>query len=585
MYLNLLNNKYQLFKEFSIKILTFKYILLWTVVALCSVVTGFAQETTKVDIRSGYLEIRPELPDAAIYTRESNAQVYIVHEGVEIWCDQAVVFMKDNFVKALGNVHINQGDTLSLRSRYAEYNGNTQFAFASGEVVLQEPNTTLTTDTLYFDRIKQQAYYRSGGKVVDTASTLTSRVGRYFAQAKKYQFVSQVVLTNPEYVIHTNQLDFYTENGHAYLYGPSTITGEASTVYCERGFYDTRNDVGYFTKNSKIDYDQRTVYGDSIYFDRNQNFASATNNIRVIDTLNNSYVRGHYAEVFRDKDSVFITKRAVAITVKDQDSIYIHADTLQITGKPERRILRGFYDARIYKSDMSGKCDSIYSDESTGITKMIHRPILWHDKSQMVGDTIHLLSNTETEQMDSLKVFYNAFLTQKDSLGYNQVKGDYLIGLFTDNQLDTIRINRNTEVIFYVRNDLEELIGINHSQSSSIELTLVDQEIETIRFINKADGKLYPESLFPENARILRGFEWRGDEQLHSVEDLFKGKEVPVLPKIRGIPLPQLEGTFFNTQNEEEIILHPASELEPKHLIHQLEDIPLEGVLDEEEEE
>ena len=81
MYLNLPNNKYQLFKEFSIKILTFKYILLWTVVALCSVVTGFAQETTKVDIRSGYLEIRPELPDAAIYTRESNAQVYIVHEG------------------------------------------------------------------------------------------------------------------------------------------------------------------------------------------------------------------------------------------------------------------------------------------------------------------------------------------------------------------------------------------------------------------------------------------------------------------------------------------------------------------------
>ena len=126
--------------------------------------------------------------------------------------------MKDNFVKALGNVHINQGDTLSLRSRYAEYNGNTQFAFASGEVVLQEPNTTLTTDTLYFDRIKQQAYYRSGGKVVDTASTLTSRVGRYFAEAKKYQFVSQVVLTNPEYIIHTNQLIFYRKRARLFVW-------------------------------------------------------------------------------------------------------------------------------------------------------------------------------------------------------------------------------------------------------------------------------------------------------------------------------------------------------------------------------
>lgn len=537
----------------------------------------FGQQTTKVDIRSGYLEIRPDLPDAAIYTREASGQVYIVHEGVEMWCDQAVVFMKDNFVKALGNVKINQGDTLTLNSRYAEYNGNTQFAFASGNVVLKESNTTLTTDTIYFDRIKQQAFYRSGGKVVDTASVLTSRVGRYFAETKKYQFISNVVVTNPEYVIHTNQLDFYTESGYAYLYGASTITGETSKVYCERGFYDTRNDVGYFTKNSKIDYDHRTVYGDSIYFDRFKNFASATNNIRVIDTLNNSYVRGHYAEVFRDKDSVYITKRAVAITVKDNDSIYIHADTLRITGKAEHRILKAFYDARIYKSDMSGKCDSIFSDEKSGITKMLRNPVMWSGENQMTGDTIHLLSNAKTEQMDTLKVFYNAFLIQIDSIGFNQVKGDYLIGLFTDNELDTITINRNAEVIFYVRNDKDELVGINHSQASSLEITLEEQEIATVRFINQADGKLYPESQFPENARILRGFHWRGDERLLSVEDLFKGKPIPILPKIQGIPLPKLEETFFDNKKEEEILIHPASELEAKDLMDNPEDIQPEG--------
>ena len=523
-------------------------------------------QTQKVDIQSGYLEIRPDFPEAAIYTREASGQVYIVHEGVEMWCDQAFVYMKDNFVKALGNVRISQGDTITMNSRYAEYNGNTQFAFASGDVVLKEPNTTLTTDTLYFDRIKQQAFYRSGGRVIDTASVLTSRVGRYFAETKKYQFVSNVVVTNPEYIIHTNQLDFYTESGYAYLYGSSTITGETSKVYSERGFYDTRNDTGYFTKNAKIDYDNRTVYGDSLYFDRFKNFASATNNIRVIDTLNNSVVKGHYAEVFRDKDSVFITKRAVAITVRDKDSIYIHADTLRITGKPEHRILKAFYEARIYKSDMSGKADSIYSDEKYGITKMIKKPILWSGENQMTGDTIHLLSNTVTEQLDTLKVFYNAFLIQKDSIGYNQVKGDILIGLFTENELDTININRNAEVIFYTRNDEDELVGINHSKSSSIQITLENQEIITARFINKADGKLYPESQFPENARILRGFEWRGEERLMSVEDLFKGKPIPVLPKIRGIPLPAFEEDFFEDIPEEEIEIHKASELQPKDL-------------------
>ncbi len=414
-------------------------------------------EKTQVTIKSGYWEKKPEFPDAVIYTRDNSGQVYIIHEGVEMWCDQAYVYTKDNFVKAYGDVKIVQGDSISMRSKYGEYNGNTQFAFASGDVFFKDPETTLRTDTLYFDRLKQQAFYRSGGTVRDSASTLTSRVGRYFAETKKYQFLSNVVIKNPEYTINSEQLDFYSESGVAYLYGESTIVSETSTVYCERGYYNTRTDIGYFVKNSRIDYNNRIMYGDSIYFDRNRSFASATNNIKIIDTLNKSIIRGHYAEVFRDNDSLFITKRAVAITIRDNDSIYVHADTLRVTGKPENRILKGYYRARMFKKGLpgeepaSGKCDSIFLNEKKGITKMLSNPVLWSGKNQITGDTIHLLSNTITDKLDTLKVFKNAFLIQKDSAGFNQVKGERLTGLFTNNVLDTVNIIKNTQVIFFFK--------------------------------------------------------------------------------------------------------------------------------------
>ncbi|MFT5513704.1 MAG: lipopolysaccharide export system protein LptA, partial [Bacteroidia bacterium] len=401
----------------------------------------FAQEKQKVDIKSGYLEIKEELPDAVIYTKDNTGQVYIVHEGVEMWCDQAYVYLKDNFVKAYGNVRISQADTVNMTSKYAEYNGNTQFAFASGDVFMKNPQSTLRTDTLYFDRIKQQAYYRSGGTVIDTASTLTSRIGRYYAESKKYQFLSNVKIRNPKYTVNSEQLDFYSETGGAYLYGESTIVSETSTVYCERGYYDTRGDTGYFVKNSRVDYNNRILYGDSIYFDRNRSFASATNNIKILDTVNKSIIRGHYAEVYREKDSVFITKHAVAITLRDKDSIYVHADTLRITGKSENRVLRGYYRARMFKKGLpgedptSGMCDSIFVNQKQGITKLLRDPILWSGESQMTGDTIHILSNSVTEKLDTLKVFNNAFLVQKDLDGYNQVSGERLIGLFTNNQL------------------------------------------------------------------------------------------------------------------------------------------------------
>jgi len=541
----------------------------------------------KVDINSGYLERKPELPDAAIYTKEANQQVYIVHEGIEMWCDQAYVYTKENFVKAYGNVRITQGDTINMNSNYAEYNGDTQFAFASGNVVFKEPKTTLRTDTLYFDRIKQQAFYRSGGTVQDLESTLKSRIGRYYAEEKKYQFLSNVEVVNPDYVVNSPQLDFYSENGGAYLYGPSTIKTDNSTVYCDRGYYDTRKKIGYFVKNSRIDYKNRTLYGDSIHFNQNTGFASATNNIKVLDTVNKSTIKGHYAEVFRKQDSVFITKRAIAATLRDNDSIFVHADTLQVTGKPENRIIKGYYKARLFKlglpseQPISGKSDSIFVDQKTGITKMLRNPVLWNGESQMTGDTIHLLSNTITEKLDTLKVFNNAFLVQKDSAGYNQVKGERLIGLFHNNQLDTVFITKNAEVIYYSRNDKGELFGINNTTSSSIEMYLENQQISGIKFIKDVPGKVYPPSKFSEDQRKLIGFNWRGEERLKQKSDLFKDKPPPILTKIKGIPLPKNEGEFFDDLTEDEIELPTESKLKAKDLQNRVED-PKPLTLDDE---
>ncbi|MGB3776673.1 MAG: OstA-like protein, partial [Leeuwenhoekiella sp.] len=434
-------------------------------------------------IDSDLEEIDEATYPGALIMRKIDNQVYIQHEGIKMWCDLAFHYQDENFVKAYGNVRINQGDTINMTSRYAEYNGNTQFAYASGQVDMKSPTATLTTDTLYMDRIKQEAFYRSGGTLKDTASTVVSKIGRYFMEQDKYSFIQDVVLTNPEYVIDSEQLDYFSNPGHAYLYGPSTITSDSSVVYCERGFYDTHGDTGYFVKNSRIDYDNRTVYGDSLYFDRNNDFASATNNIKVIDTANSSVIRGHYAEVYRAKDSVFITKRAVAVTKQENDSIYIHGNRLVVTGIPEKRIVRAYPNVRIFKQDMSGKSDSLISDQSSGLTKMIRNPILWNGRSQMTGDTIHLKSNPKTEKLDSLKVFENAFIAQQDSiplsqdpkdLGYNQVSGKTLYGLFEDNTMYQVDIITNAESIIYQRSEAGELQSIDKGKSASLQINFED---------------------------------------------------------------------------------------------------------------
>ncbi|MCJ7758587.1 MAG: OstA-like protein, partial [Gillisia sp.] len=91
---------------------------------------AIAQEVKKIDYTSDRtLKDEKNYPGAIILSKVNN-QVYFEHQGIEIWCDQAIHYDQANFFKAYGNVRMQQGDTVTMQSNYAEYNGTTQFAFA-----------------------------------------------------------------------------------------------------------------------------------------------------------------------------------------------------------------------------------------------------------------------------------------------------------------------------------------------------------------------------------------------------------------------------------------------------------------------
>lgn len=505
-----------------------------------------AQEPTIVEIRKagGSRQDQERYPGANILIRSPKQQVHLFHDGALIVSDLSYFYSKRNFFKAEGNVVFTQGDSLKMTCNYIEYDGKTKKATAWGNVFLERPDTTLKTDTLYLNRMENKAFYNSKGVIVDSTSTLTSNRGIYFMNEKKYRFVSNVTIENPEYEITSEQLDYFTELNQSYFYGPTNIIGETYEILCESGFYDTENQKGIFKKNASIFYDNKIINGDSLYFENARDYAAATNNISIIDTLNNSIIQGHYGEIFKAKDSAIITKRALAINIVEEDSLFIHADTLIAIGPEEERILKGYYDVRIFKKDIRGKSDSIHLNQSTGLIKLLKKPltkkqnqiltsaqrnlknpVLWFGESQMTGDEIFLISNFKTKKLDSLKIIGNAYVIEKDTLskdGYNQIKGGVLNGALIDGVLDNIDVIKNTEVIYYMYSDSGlELIGIDKTTCSALNIQFIENEIGDITFLVEPEGNLYPEKDLPVNERSLKGFIWREKERPKTVDDLF----------------------------------------------------------------
>ena len=496
---------------------------------LFSTLVSFSQEKRKIEYKAEYQETdEDKFPGANILI----GNVKMTHEGVVLTCQQALYYRKENFFKAIGKVLIKQGDTITQTSDYADYDANSKQALSWGNVVLKDPTMTLTTDTLQFDRLNQKLYYRTYATIRDATNTLRSKNGNYYLQNKKFTATTKVTVINPEHNLESNHLDYYTNSGLTYMYGPSTITNKQNSnkIYCERGFYNTKTDVSYFVKNAKLFLKERTVEGDSLYYDKRKGFASATNNIRVIDTVQNFVTKGNYAEIFEKKDSLFIIKKAVAISIIEKDSMFIHGDTLLVTGKPKKRIIRTYHNVKIFKSDLQGKCDSIHTNQETGLTRMFYNPVIWSDKNQITGDSIHLITNVITEKLDSLKVLNNAFIVSKDSLSkddFNQIKGRNMFGKFKQNKLKLLLVKGNAESVYFNRNEETNVLEtITKEVSSNIEFTLDNGVIESIKYLKKSDGKTYPPSMLPEDVRRLRGFVWRENEQPKKMEDIFvKGKK------------------------------------------------------------
>lgn len=484
---------------------------------------GQKKEAKKINIRQA---------DKGFYSKSEGKNrligaVIFEHEGALMYCDSAWLFSSENRIRAFQNVRINQGDTLFLTGDYLEYSGDTKLAIVTGkEVILRDPEMTLLTNRLELNRETNLAYYYTGGKVSNNENTLTSTKGYYNSTSKLFSFKDSVVLVNPRYTMYSDTLDYHSESRISYFRGPSTIISDSSKIYCENGRYNTIENIAQFNKNAFIYDGPKYLTGDSLYYEKKEEYGEAFGNVLIHDTIENYLIRGNYGEYFGLADSAYVTKEPLYTVIDDGgDSLHVHGDTLysyKVTDTLgiESRQLHIFYDVRFYRSDMQGKCDSLSYSSADSTFRMYRLPVIWNDSTQITGDTIYMLNRNN--EPDTLKVLSNAFMiSQSDSIRYNQIKGRKMLGKFFDKELKRVYVNGNAQTVYYPKEEDGTYIGMNRTLSSNIIIYLKDSELKKITDIKKSEGKMHPMDQIPEEEKILEGFNLRFSERPKSRKDLF----------------------------------------------------------------
>lgn len=488
--------------------------------------------------------------------------VQFLHEGAYLFCDSAYFNRDKNTFEAFSNVRMEQGDTLFLFGDYMHYDGNTKLVRVRENVKMDHRSGTLFTDSLNYDRGRNIAYYFDGGMLVDSLNELTSYKGQYQPALKLATFTEEVVLDNPNFKLYSDTLLYTTDTKIATIVSPSKIESDSGTIYSSRGWYNTTTERSLLLDQSLVvnKAGNQRLKGDSILYYRTDNSGEVFGNMFLQDTTKRMILKGNYGFYDGAKEYAYATDSASAIEYSQGDSLYLHADLLEMIKLPPVRVLKvnetidtvkwtneeqiqkdslvvhrdstylmqaqhemkGYYGVRFYRSDMQGVCDSIQFSSIDSVLYMYKDPILWNLDRQMTGDTIQMYMNDST--MDRMYVIGSAFsIEQKDSIHFNQLKSRTLKSYFENGKLNRIFGEGNVETIAFPEErdgTLNEILV--QLQSSYLEIYLVDGVFERLKYITEPIGKAIPFHLVEPSHLRLDNFYWYDYMRPLDKDDIFR---------------------------------------------------------------
>ncbi|MDR0746069.1 MAG: hypothetical protein LBF17_06215 [Mediterranea sp.] len=468
------------------------------------------KKKTRVDLLyadEGYAN-RNIRPDVQVLV----GSVQFKHEGMFMWCDSALIYENTNSVEAFSNVRMEQGDTLFIYGDYLYYDGMAQLAQLRENVKMINRNTTLMTDSLNYDRIFNLGYYFEGGTLTDEENVLTSDWGEYSPATKLSVFNHDVMLVNPRFTLTSDTLKYHTVTKIATILGPSEIVSDQHHIYSERGFYDTANDVAELLDRSVLTNEGKQLVGDSLFYDRKIGFGEAFDHVVMNDTINKNMLTGDYCLYDEPTGYAMATKRAVAIDYSQEDSLYIHGDTLKmltfhINTDSLFREVRAYHKVRIYRTDVQGVCDSLVFNSKDSCITMYTDPILWNGSQQLLGEEIRIYMNDST--IDWAHIINQALTVEmKDSLHHNQVAGKEIKAYFEEGEMRKIDVIGNVLVVYYPEEKDSTMIGMNTSETSLLNMYLRERKLERMVMSPKSNGVLYPMDQLPTDKMKLPNFQW-----------------------------------------------------------------------------
>ena len=409
-----------------------------------------------------------------------------------------------------------------LTSLEGYYDTRTKLFTFLRNVQLVNPKGTLNAESLLYNSITRIATFQGPTRIKNKEGVLTAVEGQYNTVTGISNFQRRATVDTPKY----------------------RLTGDSL-------YYDNVSELGI-------------AKGNVIMVAKDRKAVVTGDHVRYNGKAGISRVTGHAVAKSLANEAT-------------NDTLYLRADTLFLFDNKltNTRRLLGQKNVFVYKSDLQSKCDSLIYDTADSTIYFYKKPIVWsQNKYQMEADSMraHLKNN----RINRMFLKGKSFVISLDTLqNYNQIKGRTITAyfatrlvepeIFTDESsaspkrqatkpvsttlapgtvsasatnappprlidrkspplspatpaqeqtvLDRVLVEGNGQSLYYALDENNKIIGLNHVESSRMNIEFADNKVGRIRFYGHPDSQLIPPKELTNDVQQLDGFRWREPEK------------------------------------------------------------------------
>ena len=233
--------------------------------------------------------------------------------------------------------------------------------------------------------------------------------------------------------------------------------------------------------------------------------------LQRIDSLmaGNAHEQDSLARVLGDSTTV---DSAALLPAGGADSVGLSAaDSAAADTGMVYRLVKGYRNVKIYRSDFQSVCDSLVAISTDSTIHLYIDPVLWNQNNQITSDVMDVY--TAGRQLVKADFIGTPMMASElDTAHYNQVTGKAMTAFFRDNQIYRNDVNGNAQTIYYMEDgEPPEIVMMGVVESGSITFYIEEKQVAGITYRGNPAYKFYPIDKVPaDEPTELKGFRWEG---------------------------------------------------------------------------